>query len=50
MQGPPELEEGIIQLERRKRLLPFGERPERWGRATEDEATRECEALVLARL
>ncbi len=31
VQGPPELEEGIIQLERRKRLLPFGNDPNDGG-------------------
>ena len=31
VQGPPELEEGIIQLERRKRFLPFGNDPNDGG-------------------
>ncbi|CAL5219413.1 g1241 [Coccomyxa viridis] len=31
VQGPPELEEGIIQLERRKPLLPFGNDPNDGG-------------------
>ncbi len=31
VQGPPELEEGIIQLERKKRLWPFGGRKDDFG-------------------